>query len=62
MDLFSDNGIRSRSYDYADYEKDFRLYAATLAPLIPNGRRIQGATWCSEKPDWDSNWSTYIKR
>lgn len=44
-DLFGQNGIRSPSYSYSQYDSEFAMYAKDLM-AVTGPRRIQGATFC----------------
>ena len=57
VDLFYQDGIRNKSYAYADYKGEFAVYAGALNTILP-APRIQGATWCH--PAWAPNWTDYV--
>ena len=44
-DLFSTNGIRPSTYNYADYVEEFSKYSSEIQRGIGE-RRVQGATFC----------------
>lgn len=61
VDLFSENGIRDKTYNYSQYESEFDLYQGALhsQAAVPYPR-IQGAVYCCSH--FDNELGAYTKK
>ena len=56
-DLFYKNGFRPKTFSYSDYKSEYGAAAAAVVAAVP-GRRLQGATWCTN--NWSANFADYM--
>jgi hypothetical protein len=46
-DLYGKTGMRTAPYTYQNYLTDFDTWKASIAPLLPSGTQLMGASWAS---------------
>lgn len=61
-DIYTGNGHRNKSYDYAQYETEFAAYLAAYKTAGLPPKRIQGATFCCFVKSFDDGLKGYVHK
>jgi hypothetical protein len=48
-DGYASNGMRSPTYSFQDYLKDFETWKSKISPILPSYTRLMGTSWCCTK-------------